>query len=340
MKILGLSDKNDGCSYHRVMLPLGYLPIPKEDKLITNVLSDDVFSRGWDIVWFNRGVYDRPAEQMADLRKKHGFKLVVDMDDWWELDPFHIGYDAYKLEYGKLTIANIEVADLVTCTHERLAEKISRYNKNVHVVRPALPYGEGQFDVNCDPSEVTRVVYCGSLTHQKDVDLLRFPMQRVQGDKSLRDKLHMVFSGYTDDPGYKPIADRMLHAFTCGLKIPGEIRGHREVHEYMNLYEDTDISMIPLIATEFNSMKSCLKVLEAACSDNAVIVSKVDPYLGFPKDTVCYVEGQSDWYGYLKTLSKFPGERKRLATKLRQYCESEYNMADVSNERLTLFKNL
>jgi len=319
---------------------MGYLPIDRDDKLITNVLTDDVFGRGWDIVFFNRGVYDKPADQMDELRKRFGFKVVVDLDDWWELDPFHIGHDAYKTEYAKRTIDNIAIADLVTCTHERLADKIRPINPNVVVVRPALPYGQGQFDVQKGYSEKMRVVYCGSLTHEKDVDILRFPMQRVHSDGKLRDRLHMVFSGYTDDPNYKHIADRMLHAFTCGLKIPGEIRGHREVHEYMELYNETDVSLIPLLPTEFNSMKSCLKILEGACAGNAVIVSRVDPYLGFPEETVCYVDSQKDWYGYLKALAQLPSERRRFADKLREYCEDIYNMEDVSNERYTHFKNL
>lgn len=339
MRVIGFGDK-EGCFYHRIWLPIGFLPIPREDKLVTNDVSNPDILKDWDIVYINRGLWEWDAEILSNFRKRYGFKLVIDLDDWWELDPFHIGYNAYKADFAKRTTDNLAVADIVTCTHERLAEKIRRYNKNVHVVRPALPYGSGQFDVKKDPSDKMRVVYCGSLTHEKDVDILRFPMQRVQGDKALRDNLHMVFSGYTDDPAYKSIADRMLHSFTCGLKIPGEIRGHREVYEYMNLYEDTDVSLIPLLPTEFNSMKSCLKILEGAAAGDAVVVSRVDPYLGFPEDAVCYVDSQKDWYGYLKALVKFPSERKRIAQKLREYCESEYNMEDVSKQRLDLFNNI
>jgi hypothetical protein len=339
VRVLGIGDK-EGCFYHRVWMPMGFLPIPREDKLVTNDVSNPEILKGWDILYINRGLWEWDAERLVEFRKEYGFKLVVDLDDWWELDPFHIGYNAYKADFAKRTTDNLTIADLVTCTHERLAEKIRRYNKNVVVVRPALPYGQGQFEVKKDPSEKMRVVYCGSLTHEKDVDLLRFPMQRVNSDSKLKDSLFMVFSGYTDDPNYKTIADRMLHAFTCGLKIPGEIRGHREVMEYMNLYDDTDVSLIPLLPTEFNSMKSCLKILEAAASNNAVVVSKVDPYLGFPNDTVCYVDSQKDWYGYLKALAQFPSERLRFANRLREYCEATYNMEDVSKERYTHFKNL
>jgi len=42
----------------------------------------------------------------------------------------------------------MRVADLCTCTHERLAEEIYQFNTNVEIIPNALPYGEERFQDN------------------------------------------------------------------------------------------------------------------------------------------------------------------------------------------------
>ncbi len=54
------------------------------------------------------------------------------------------------------------------------------------------------------------------------------------------------------------------------------------------MYLESDIKLIPLRKSTFNGYKSNLKILEAAGKGIPVIVSKVNPYLGFPEDVVYY----------------------------------------------------
>lgn len=92
----------------------------------------------------------------------------------------------------------------------------------------------------------------------------------------------------------------MISNFTCGLKL-GDTRRFLPVTEYMNFYNDADCSIVPLRATKFNSMKSNLKLLEAASKKIPVIGSNVEPYLNSP---MIQVNQQGDWYKEIKKLPK------------------------------------
>jgi hypothetical protein len=129
------------------MMPI--VNMEKEYALITDVLNDELLEQGWDIVLMNRMLNEIDAKQMDTWRTKYGFKLVVDNDDHWELSESHLLYWRYKYNnIGKQITDYLEIADLCTCTHERLASEITKYNKNVHILPNALPYGKEQFQDN------------------------------------------------------------------------------------------------------------------------------------------------------------------------------------------------
>ncbi len=112
MKILVLTQSFSGCGYHRLMLPVSLMQ--KEKARITDVFPEDF---DFDIVNINRLW---PKNDLIELRKKHGFKLVVDVDDFWILDNWHLDFDTYNAHNVDVRIIkHIREADLVTCTHER-----------------------------------------------------------------------------------------------------------------------------------------------------------------------------------------------------------------------------
>ncbi len=71
-----------------------------------------------------------------------------------------------------------------------------------------------------------------------------------------------------------------------------------------------------------------------------VIVSAVQPYLGFPEDIVNYVYKQSDWYDHIKRLVQNPELRKEQGEKLREYCRFHYDYNYINMHRLHLFESL
>ena len=329
MRILCITSANSGVGYHRIMMPI--VNMQKEYALITDVLNDELLEQGWDILLMNRMLNEISATQIDTWRTKYGFKLVVDNDDYWNLEPSHLLYQRYMMQdIPSQIISYMQIADLCTCTHDRLADEISKYNKNVHILPNALPYGQEQFTDNKTEDYKVRLFWSGSGTHEKDLELLRQPFKRLQGMN-----IRTVIAGYND--GEKPVWDKMIDAFTCGLKLNPTIYNYARITEYMGSYTDSDISIIPLVDSKFNAMKSNLKVLETAAKKNPAVVSHVNPYLDMP---VHYVKSQKDWYKHIKDLVSDEAMRKESGQKLFEFCQKNYNFEAINSDRKYIYSKL
>jgi hypothetical protein len=329
MRILAITSKQSGVGYHRIMMPL--VNMKKDYCLITDTLSEETFEGKFDIVVMNRMLANIKPEQMIEWRKKYGFKLVVDNDDYWHLEPSHILYQDYILKKIPEQIINwIQIADLCTCTHDRLAEEIYKHNTNVEILPNAIPYGEEQFIIDKKPSDLIRLFWSGSGTHGKDLEILRNPMKRINFP------VRTIIAGYNE--GEKHIWDNMICAFTNGLKLKPTIYNYNPVTEYMAAYCDSDISLIPLVDSKFNSMKSNLKVLETASKKNPAIVSNVHPYKGFYP--ACHVNSQKDWYYWIKLLTHDQSARKQYGNDLYEYCNNNFNLHEVNKQRFAIYSKL
>ena len=298
---------------------------------MTDTISEKTFEGNYDIVILNRMLANITPEQMVEWRKKYGFKLIVDNDDYWHLDASHILFQQYIINSVPQQIINwIQVADLCTCTHERLAEEIYKLNTNVEIIPNAIPYGEEQFILDKKPSDLVRLFWSGSGTHGKDIEILRNPMKRINFP------VRTIIAGYNE--GEKPIWDGMIASFTNGLKLNPTIYNFNQVTEYMAAYCDSDISLIPLVDNKFNSMKSNLKVLETASKKNPAIVSNVHPYKGFYP--ACHVNSQKDWYYWIKLLVNDKDARTHYGEALYNYCNTNYNLHEVNKRRFAIYNKL
>jgi hypothetical protein len=147
--------------------------------------------------------------------------------------------------------------------------------------------------------------------------------------------IRTVIAGYND--AEKPIWDKMIDSFTCGLKLNPTIYNYARVTEYMGAYTDSDISVIPLVDNKFNAMKSNLKVLETASKKNPAIVSMVNPYLDMP---VHYVKSQKDWYKHIRDLVSDADMRKESGQKLFEFCQKKYNFEEINLDRKYIYSKL
>lgn len=330
MRILAVTSAHSGVGYHRLMMPLVHMK--KDYCFITDTLSDELFEKGnYDIMVMNRFLSNVNVETLNELKKRYKFKLIVDNDDYWSLDPSHILAQRYY-EYGitEQIIEYLKIADICTCTHERLADEIKQYNSNVYILPNALPYGQEQFLDNKVESNEVRFFWSGSGTHVSDIDILKRPLQRC-----MNLPLRMVMAGYNE--AEKHLWDRMIGAYTNGLKLNPTLYKYNEVTKYMAAYADSDVSLIPLVNNKFNSMKSNLKVLETAAKKNPAIVSEVNPYLGLP---VHYVKKQSDWYRHIKDLTFDEAMRKESGLNLFEYCLKNFNFDKINDERYGIYKKI
>lgn len=318
--IFGLINKDSGPGFHRIIVPL--LNMPDEDVYITNNVKEEDFEKKKPkAIYYNRLIGD----DILKLQSKYQFKIVVDIDDYWELGPDHILYQYhYENRVNEHQIKHFRIADIVTTTHERLAEKIYPYNKNVVVLPNSIPKNNPYFPVVKTTSRYKRVFWQGSVTHEKDIALLANPVKRLD-----KNKFMMVMAGYMQG---EDIWDRMVSMYTNGLKLNGSILQGLPPHLYYSNYQYADVCVCPLVENQFNSFKSNLKILEAAHSCLPVIASHVHPYLNMPG--VMYVHNSRHWFNWINAPKDL---HEIYAKELKSFVDKYYNFDEINLKRKECF---
>lgn len=327
MRIISFVNKDSGPCYHRLIMPL--LKMNGVDVFVTNNLLEEHFDKGCDLFIYNRILPDHAIAGIKELQNKYGFKICVDIDDYWELDEHHILYQAYQEEeYAKKQIQQLRDADFVTVTHERLRDVTLDLNPNVHIVPNAIPH-DGQFDIVREPYYLTRLFWQGSITHRYDLDIISHVVHQLA---PMSGKIKMVMGGYmqNEEEWY-----HMAMSYTAGCKHQYRLIPGAPVTEYYDMYKHADICLVPLIKSRFNGFKSNLKILEAANLGLPVIASNVDPYLDMP---LLYCKSGSDWLKHIKYLLKSRKRQRDAGLELKFFCEEHYNFNKINIQRKQIFE--
>lgn len=329
MNIIGVTHKESGCGYHRVMLPLAFMNDIKG--YVTNYITEDK-TDDWDILLYNRICqYDINWDKTKELL---GCQVVMDIDDHWQLPVNHLYYNTYQ-DIAERIERNLMQADLVTVTNSNLLNKVKQFNDNVIVMPNALPYGLNQFNDIRVKSDKVRLFWCGSISHDNDIKILKEPLKRLQGRKDIQ----MVMGGYNDSDAYtKSIWDKMFSMFTGNLP---SIKLHStSPTQYMDMYNYADIVLIPLEDSEWHACKSNLKILEAAAKRLPVICSNVAPYNMDADAPVLWVNNQKDWFRYINLLTNNPSLRENLGNELYAWATKRYNFQEINQQRYDAYKSI
>ena len=329
MNIIGVTHKESGCGYHRVMLPLAFMNDIKG--YVTNYITEDK-TDDWDILLYNRICqYDTNWNKTKELL---GCQVVMDIDDHWQLPLNHLYYNTYQ-DIAERIERNLMQADLVTVTNINLLNKVKQFNDNVVVMPNALPYGLNQFNDTRVKSDKVRLFWCGSISHDNDIKILKEPLKRLQGRKDIQ----MVMGGYNDSDAYtKSIWDKMFSMFTGNLP---SIKLHSaSPTQYMDMYNYADIVLIPLEDSEWHACKSNLKILEAAAKRLPVICSNVAPYNMDVDAPVLWVNNQKDWFRYINLLTNNPSLRENLGNELYAWATKRYNFKEINQQRYDAYKSI
>jgi len=355
--------------WYRLVMP--YFSLQDEYTIVTLSETDfDVNPLDCDIYVMNRSREYFRAERV----KKEGKKLIIDIDDFWTLPTWHDlnpkkmqerlkVYEKQKdvdqialNQYRRLTnletnaeaniIKSMQIADVVTCTNEQLAEKIKPINPNVHVIRNTIHKSFQQYTNDKQRSKRLTFGWLGGSFHLRDVALMFNGITKLHRDKSEAGK-YQFLSSYNGDSGeYREIEK----VFTCNycyvspeyaelLKYNKPVSIHMglnenyrrlwnvPVTEYGLLYENINVALIPLQHGTFNSMKSELKLVEAGMTGCAAIVSDVMPYSKWLRHGKnCLVtEGTNGWYTAFKMILNNPNLLEDIRSGLAETIEQEFN---------------
>lgn len=322
MGLMYVNRANSGCDYHRVGLPLKYLP---------NVRRANTY-RTANVIFFNRLPLE-PLPAFLASKKKFGFKHIVDIDDYWYLYPEHHIYDSWMRNKAPEQIETaIKSADAVTCTNEQLAAKIRPLNHNVHIIPNALPFGQEQFTSQTPPNDKLRIVYAGGGSHYHDLKLISDVVVQFCKDNPKDVEFRLA--------GFDPAVSEWHKIKTLFDPIGSKqffIAPVQSIEKYMNVYNGSNLAIAPLANNEFNQCKSNLKTIEAGCKNMDIITSMCFPYNNkFDIDYISCADSASQWYKHLNDkMNTLP-----YLTGIDLYVRKKYSLNNANILRENLFNSM
>lgn len=374
MKILlALQSSNvSGISYYRQLMPHAFLKTLNAEVEIEQVRGAtyaNIMALGEDkLKEFQIAVLTREVDAQGTgvkLIKKLqslGVKVVLDVDDYWELPSGHKLKQMYsQLNIPQLMINNIMEADYVTCTNKFLASKIKAYNDKVMVLPNFVDKNQPQFKRMDIPSERTRFGWIGGVYHTGDIAPMERSFEKLWRDKSIKDKWSISLGGFTLNSDRKFIENiftagykyldydyaQYLKAFTSVAEHTMYNQTYKriwslDVFNYITMYNQLDVSLVPLRNNEFNNCKSELKIIEAGAMGKAVIVNDCYPYNEICNTQNSLMIGHDTphraWYQAMKLCITEPNLVKDLSAQLTIDCDNKFNPVNITSERKQLYQ--
>jgi glycosyltransferase involved in cell wall biosynthesis len=341
-------------------------------------LSDEYLSE-FKIVYYLRQISFMPNKVKATIDRCHrlGVKVILDIDDYWNLNPEHLMYEHYKAaNVVKETEEAVRLVDHVITTTDYFADKIEKLNKNVTVLPNCINPDDKQFTTRDITNERVRFGWIGGVYHKADIESISENFCRIARASDIKDQYQICLGGYNvsytqngmmPNPEYHSIEKDMtcnyyefrgsdstyldyLFTFTPTMEHISYDKSYRrlyakDVFNYGDLYNEVDVCLVPLISNEFNRCKSELKIVEAGYMGKAVIVSDTEPYTSWIKHGVNGLKVKDsrnniDWYVNMRKLILEPNLRKDLAAGLKETITEFFDMDTHNSVRADLYKSL
>lgn len=339
LDVVPLIKPTSGCDYHRVWQPMKWLGVDFEAAKL-KPLSEHLSTA--KVVTFNRepGI---PLDTLMSFKKQYGFKILLDLDDYWYLYPHHLIYQYWmKNNVPKFTEDLIKMVDAVSCTTERLAEKIRPLNKEVFVIPNAVPYDDvidNQFILHKERNnEQVQFGYVAGSSHLHDI-------KTIQGIFHQLPTLNFALAGYNnpkEKDGKKNVWDSMERIASFNYHNKNYRRlPTKELDTYMEHYDTLDVAIAPLEKNHFNTFKSSLKGYEAGVKKCAFIATDVAPYTDdIPRDIATFCDKTRDWVQAIKYHRDNPSFVKEQGLKLYEWVKENRSMEKVNQIRQQVFSHL
>ena len=323
IKILVIPSDRSGCGYFRSVQPHKYIAENYSDLFDIDIMYEfpkdqplDTFLQQYDIMHIHKQL-DKECK-IITMAQFLGVKVIVDVDDYWDLGNDHpMSITAKQHNWKDPIIAHVKQADYVTTTTEIFKNTILPFNKNVFVFANAIDPTEEQFISKPTYSEKLRFgIICGS-SHEKDIEILRGVTRSLP--KDVLEQIQFVLCGFDTrgtitmiNPQTKETTSRdiepkesvwyryeqiltdnysivspehkqFLHMFVPQSEYPNKNEAYRrcwtkDISQYATHYNNIDVLLVPLKENKFNAQKSQLKVIECGFFNKAIIAQNFGPY--------------------------------------------------------------
>ena len=240
MKIALIENQSIGVNIHRLLTPYSHLQ-PYHEVIMTNgVLTTD-----YDVVVFNR----LPNQCLTDLEKlkAKGVKIVVDLDDWIELPRYHYAYSRNSIKQIAPILDSLNLADVITVSTYTLQKELNKLGYNSEGLPNFI-----QHNLKNEPTEHA-IGWVGGAGHVNNLFTMSKPLQAEY-------KAKRILGGYTKDEIQSEWYLKIMSGngkYDIGVRKPTN-------QNYMELYKDITIGLLPSFNDTFTLCKSDLRALEYA----------------------------------------------------------------------------
>jgi glycosyltransferase involved in cell wall biosynthesis len=403
IKILAIPSDQHGVGKYRILDPYKYIAENHSDDVHVDisfdVKQDDNVFLNYDVVVLHSFIHQAPHDvnvQRIKWLKSKGIKVVVDIDDLWNVDHRHPMYKQIKdNKVPEKKVELLRLADYVTTTTPIFAQTIK--NKlginNVEIFPNAVNPDEPQFKPEPTESDRIRFGWLGGSSHLYDIELMSSGISAIHN--LYKDKSQFVLCGFdlrgtvtypspdgtikkrnilphetiwfryenmfTDkykavDEDYKKYLLKFSETPYDDVNKPYIRKWTKEINKYAFNYNSFDVSLAPLVDTEFNINKSQLKVIEAGFHKKALIASDVRP---FNLDLISAIDSGSNefnnkgnaltvppsknhklWQKHMKKLIDNPNMIEDMGNRLYETVKDKYSLKNVSKDRVEFFKTI
>jgi len=323
-----------------------------------------------------------------------GIKVIMDIDDLWFVDQRHPMYHHVKAsKIGEMKIDMLKVVDYVTTTTPIFTKTIKDklHIKNIEIFPNAVNEDEPQFKRETIKSDKIRFGWLGGSSHLHDIELMSNGISSTHN--SFKDKVQFVLCGFdlrgtvteidqegkqrqrsiqptetvwykyekffTEDykvlsPQYKSFLNTFVDTPYDDENESYRRRWTKDIKTYASNYNTFDVSLAPLVESQFNANKSQLKVIEAGFHKKAIIASETDPYtldlISAINDGKFNDNGNAllvnprrnhkDWAKHMKRLVENPNMIEDLGNRLYETVKDKYSLKKVCQDRVEFFKSI
>ena len=239
-------------------------------------------------------------------KERYGTKLIMDVDDdVFDVDPSNFSYWKAAGHIGHSFLqTSVELAEILCVTNERLAGKIKEHtagDPTFYVIDNYM--SESYPDQTVDNGDKVVIGFFGGSSHYNDLHKsgVLSGLQRLMHEHK---EVYFKTCGLPVDY-YLPKAR---------VEVVDPVKPDKWIDMLMSL--KLDISIAPLLDTEFNKYKSAIKAMEATRAGAAVVCSDMPPYKDFIGPVLTENDGNA-WYNALKELVEDVEKRKALVKEAK-----------------------
>ena len=323
-KMIAMLKDNTGSGWWRMMLPSRHMDIPNCRIDITDAAIDFDQLLEYDTIFVQRthtwdGYY--ALQRLASAGKR----IVYDIDDdMFNITPDNPSYGQITRDDQRAAAACMKLADVVTTTTARLAQRLAGVVNGVNPV--VIPNSMDTQDnwlpwvATGSPDEWKRLFWSGGASHAED---WMECFGAVEAVMKARDDVRLVIMGYLP-----PVVQYSISKPHFAGRIEYVGFEHPETYYEMIHHVRADVALAPLRPTEFNGCKSAIKFLEYSLIGIPTVASDTPPYSDVIEDKKNgrLVSGEDEWVKAINFLLDKDSKRRDMVKEARSTCEGMYDI--------------